>query len=84
LGGQKLGRTNLVVFAVNADVVGGGIDSVREYADEHDGQLPYTEFNIDASLEEVLLAFKRFDVVLINKVLKQVRKYRRINAVDEP
>lgn len=41
------------------------------------GLLPYLSFDIDASLEEVLLSFKRFDVVLTNSHITRVREYRR-------
>jgi hypothetical protein len=34
-------------------------------------------FDIDASLEQVLLSFKRFNVVLKNSQIKRVREYRR-------
>jgi len=72
--GNKLGRARVVVLAVDSSLTGDSIDSVQEYVDEHEGSLQYEQFSIDAKLEEALLAFKRFDVVLVNRVLKRIKE----------
>ena len=45
------------------------VDYIRRFIEENQGRLPYVEFEIDASLNDVLLYFKRFSLVLLNNYL---------------
>jgi hypothetical protein len=73
--GDELAHTFVSLLAVDTGVVkAAAIDFIREYAVTN-GKLPYVKISIDASLEEVLLHFKRFDVVLLNRQLEGVRVF---------
>lgn len=79
---DELGLTFVNILATDTQVVNAAsVDSIQRYIDEHEGELPYVKFRIDATLEEVLLSFKRFDVVLINRAIKRVETYRQ--ALDD-
>lgn len=74
---DNLAHTFVSILAVDkVEVQAGGIDFVKQYAEKH-GNLPYYRFDIDASLEEVLVSFKRLDFVLVNSVLKDVKVFER-------
>jgi hypothetical protein len=76
--GERLARTFVSVLAVDMrEVKAGSVDYIQKYIDDHQGVLPYERFDIGAGLEEVLLSFKRFNVVLKNSQIKRVREYRR-------
>lgn len=75
--GEELAHRFVSILAVDTFVVkAASVDFIKEYVDQHNGVLPYVSFNIPASLEEVLLSFKRFNVVLANVNLTQVQKYQ--------
>lgn len=75
---DELAHTFVSILAVDMQAVkAGAVDFIQEYVDQHEGVLPYLRFDIDATLEEVLLSFKRFDVVLKNSYITRVREYRR-------
>jgi hypothetical protein len=57
---DRLGSVFVSILAVDK---GGSFDSIQEYVNQNH-KLPYVKFRIDASLDEVLLSFKRFEVVL--------------------
>ncbi|HKC65430.1 MAG TPA: hypothetical protein VKB86_17445 [Pyrinomonadaceae bacterium] len=76
--GDKLAHTFVSILAVDMqEVKAGSVDYIQKYVDEHDGVLPYMRFDISASLEEVLLSFKRFNVVLTNSHITRVREYQQ-------
>lgn len=76
--GDELARTFVSILAVDMRAVkAGSVDFIQQYVDEHDGVLPYLSFDIGASLEEALLSFKRFNVVLTNSHITRVREYRQ-------
>ena len=76
--GDKLGHTFVSILAVDTHVVrAASVDFIQQYVDEHQGILPYVRFDIRASLEEVLLTFKRFNVVLTNSYIKRVKEYQQ-------
>jgi hypothetical protein len=52
------------LLAVNALVVGASFDSIRDFMRKNDGKLPYARLGKLMSFQEVLTAFKRFDLVL--------------------
>jgi hypothetical protein len=65
------------ILAIDTHVVKAyGVDPIQRYVDGNDGVLPYVKLRIDATLEEILLAFKRFELVIKNKHLKRVREFR--------
>ena len=67
----------VTLLATDKNVVkAGSIDFVRQHAESHDGTLPYVRLNINATIEDVLLCFKRINVVFTNRVLNGVREYR--------
>lgn len=75
---DTLAKAYVSILAVDTQVVKAfGVDPIQRYVDAHDGVLPYVEFNTDASLEEVLLSFKRFDVVIRNSYIIRVNEFRR-------
>lgn len=75
---DELAHTFVSILAVDMQAVkAGSVDFIQQYVDEHEGVLPYLRFDIDASLEEVLLSFKRLNVVLKNSHITRVREYRR-------
>jgi len=72
---DKLAHTFVSILAVDKSAVkGAAIDFIREYA-VASGKLPYIKIDIDATLEEVLLSFKRLDFVLLNSQLKDVKVF---------
>jgi hypothetical protein len=76
--GDELAHTFVSLLAVDMqEVKAGSVDYIQKYVDEHQGVLPYVRFDIGASLEEVLLSFKRFNVVLTNSHITRVREYSR-------
>ena len=76
--GDTLAHTFVSLLAVDMQAVkAGSVDFIQQYVDEHEGVLPYLRFDIGASLEEVLLSFKRFNVVLKNSQIKRVKEYQR-------
>ncbi len=76
--GDELAYDGVSILAVDTQVIGtGSVDVVQQYVDAHDGVLPYESFAIEASLEEVLLSFKRFNVVLKNARIERVREWQR-------
>jgi len=76
--GDKLGHTLVAILAVETHVVkAASVDSIQRYVDEHEGKLAYVRFDIPASLEEDLLSFKRFNVVLTNSYIQRVTKYQQ-------
>lgn len=76
--GDKLAHTFVSILAVDMqEVKAGSVDYIQRYVDEHEGVLPYIRIDIGASLEEVLLSFKRFNVVLKNSHITRVREYWR-------
>jgi hypothetical protein len=76
--GDELAHTFVSILAVDTQVVrAASVDFIQQYIDEHNGELPYVRFDIAASLEEVLLSFKRFNVVLTNSHIMRVKEYRR-------
>jgi hypothetical protein len=75
--GEELAHTFVSILAVDTFVVkAASVDFIKEYIGQHDEVLPYVSFNIPATLEEVLLCFKRFNVVLANVNLTRVQKYQ--------
>ena len=52
----------------------GDFDSIQKYIDEQGGSLPYKRILIDASLEEFLIHFKRFNIVLTGNY--RVREFK--------
>jgi hypothetical protein len=75
--GDKLAHTFVSILAVDMQKLkAGSVDYIQKYIDEHQGVLPYERFDIGASLEEVLLSFKRFNVVLKNSHITRVREYQ--------
>jgi hypothetical protein len=79
--GDKLAHTFVNILATDTQVVkAASVDFISEYVAEHQGHLPYVSLRIDASLEEVLLAFKRFNFVLSNRAIKGVREYEETYA----
>lgn len=76
---DELAHTFVSILAVDMQAVkAGSVDFIQEYVDAHEGVLPYHRFDIGATLEEVLLAFKRFNVVLTNSHIKRVREYQQV------
>jgi hypothetical protein len=76
--GDVLAHTFVSILAVDMqEVKAGSVDYIQKYVDEHQGILPYQRFDINASLEEVLLCFKRFNVVLTNSHITRVKEYRQ-------
>lgn len=74
---DKLGPTSVSLLAVDSQQVEAyGVGPVQDYVNQNNGVLPYLRFNIKASLEEVLLTCKRFNLVLTNSQLKNVREYQ--------
>jgi hypothetical protein len=61
-------KVQVDLLAVNSREVGASFDSIRDYLRRNDGRLPYTRFRNLVSLQEILTAFKRFDLVLTMKV----------------
>lgn len=79
---DTLAKTQVSIVAVDTQVVKAfGVGPIQEYVDEHNGVLPYVDFPIEASLEEVLLSFKRFDAVIRNSYITRVKEFRR--TIDE-
>lgn len=79
---DTLAKTYVSILAVDTQVVKAfGVDPIQRYVDENDGILPYVDFPIDATLEEVLLLFKRFDAVIRNSYIMRVKEFRR--SIDE-
>lgn len=75
--GEKPAIAHVSILAIDTHVVGGdSVDDIQSFVDDNQGLLPYLEFEIDASLEEVLLFFKRFNIVLKNKYIKRVNRYQ--------
>lgn len=73
--GDTLAKTYVSLLAVDMTVVkAGSIDFIREYAVAN-GKLPYIKIDIDATLEEVFLHFKRLDFVLLNSRLEDVKVF---------
>lgn len=54
-----------------------GVSAIQEYLDANDGVLPYVTLSVDASLEDILLAFKRFEFVVKNRRINRVKEFRR-------
>lgn len=52
------------ILAVDTRVVGASFDSIKDYMSSNDGELPYIAFQSLVTLQEMLTAFKRFDMVL--------------------
>jgi len=74
---DTLSKAYVSLLAVDVDAAPVyGVDAVQRWVDDHDGLLPCVKFRVDATLEEVLLSFKRFDVVLTNSYIKRVNEYR--------
>jgi hypothetical protein len=60
----ELGSTHVSILAVDTHVVkAASLDYIQAYAKQNK-KLPYLSFDIDATLEEVILSFKRFEIVL--------------------
>lgn len=79
---DTLAKSYVSILAVATQVVKAfGVDPIQRWVDENDGILPYVDFPIDATLEEVLLSFKRFDVVIRNRYITRVKEFRR--SIDE-
>jgi hypothetical protein len=65
------------ILAIDSSVVNAfGVGAIQEYVDAHDGVLPYVRMRIKATLEEVLLAFKRLELVATNSHIERVREYQ--------
>lgn len=76
--GDEIEHTFVSILAVDTRVVkAASVDFIQEYVDVHEGVLPYVSFDIGASLEEVLLSFKRFNLVLKNSHITRVTEFRR-------
>jgi hypothetical protein len=74
---EKLGPTSVTLLAVDSEAINAyGAGPVQDYVNGNNGVLPYMKFDIEATLEEVLLTFKRFNVVLTNSRIKNVREYQ--------
>jgi hypothetical protein len=75
--GDILGHTFVSILAVDTQVTkAASVDFIQQYVDEHEGVLPYVSFNIKASLDEVLLYFKRFNIVVKNSRINRVKEYK--------
>jgi hypothetical protein len=67
----------VTLLATDKNVVkAGSIDFVRQYAESYEGELPYVRLHINPTIEDVLLCFKRINIVFTNRVLNEVREYR--------
>lgn len=74
--GGEMGSTHVSILAVDTHVAkAASLDHIQAYARQNK-KLPYLSFDIDATLEEVILSFKRFEVVL-HKEFPGVEEYER-------
>jgi hypothetical protein len=74
--GNELGNTHVSILAVDTQVAkAASLDHIQAYAKQNK-KLPYLSFDINASVEDVLRSFKRFEVVL-SKEFPGVEKYER-------
>ncbi len=74
--GDTLGPAFVYLLAIDSQAVKAyGVGAVQEYVNQNAGVLPYVKLKIEADLEDVLLRFKRFNVVLNNSHLENVREY---------
>lgn len=46
---------------------GGSVDGTNQYLAENKGKLPMTKHEVQLTLEDILLAFKRFKLILRNR-----------------
>jgi hypothetical protein len=82
---QSDSRALVSILAIDTHAVqAASVDLIQEFVDSHQGELPYLSFEIPATLEEVLLSFKRFNLVLGNSYIKRVDNYRRTLELDAP
>lgn len=65
-----------ILAADKQTVHAGSYDYLGRFAEQNGGVLPYVTFIIRPKLEEVLLCFKRLNVVLTPCLLSEVREYR--------
>lgn len=73
----KLENVFVSILAVDSHQLNAySVDEIQQHVDTHDGKLPYIRFDVDASLDEVLLSFKRFHVVLTNSRIRRVKEYQ--------
>jgi hypothetical protein len=74
---DRLGRVYVELLAVDMNLTkAGDIDHIRKYSEKNNGVLPYKTFSIETTLEDVLLYFKRFELVLFRKNLRDVKKFQ--------
>jgi hypothetical protein len=80
LGGQNF--TSVSILTIDTEVVGAkSFDSIQEYINRNQ-KLPYSGFRTEATLEEAVKAFKRFEVVLHRK-FAGVKKHELLDT-EEP
>lgn len=72
----ELGRGSVTLIATDTNVVRAyGVDAISRWVKENGGTLPYLEFTIETTLKAFLMAFKRFELVLVNSAIEGVREY---------
>ena len=77
-------KPHVSILAVDTHVVKAyGVDPIQRYIDGNGGVLPYVKLRIDAPLEEILLAFKRLEVVIKNRHLKRIKEFKPDYDDDE-
>lgn len=75
--GNVLAKPWVSILAVDTSVVPAyGVDPIQRWIDSHGGVLPCVKFRVETDLQEVLLAFKRFDLVLKNRYVNAPNGYR--------
>ena len=76
---DSLGHASVAVLAVDTQATGTApyFDAIQQYVDRNPEAVQYVRFDIDASLEEALRAFKRIDIVLLNKSVKGATHFER-------
>ena len=75
--GNELEKPNISILAVDTQIVGGGVDAIQQYADDHNGVLPYIRFDVEIDLEDILRYFKQINIVLSNSHIKRVQTYHQ-------
>jgi hypothetical protein len=68
----KVAEPFVELIAIDSQLVQAyGAGAVQSYVDDHNGLLPCVRIRIHASLDEVLLSLKRFEMVLKNSHIKR-------------
>ena len=67
------------IHAVDGSETGVSVDSIVEYAKEHDGVVPIVSFDFSATIEELSWYIKRFIALVTNRNIKGVTGFIQVD-----